>query len=451
MQTFTNTLLVEINRNSLRLLTSDLKSLEVSLDGSIVNDTKILDKDGFFQALKSAYKSLNTKLTKVVFIVSEKEIYDRFFVVRNDDTDIFDGLKAQAVEFVGGPLDQMYNTYQKMSPFIYQYVGIPKDIIDTYLELSEGLGLKLEAILPVSFIFAQFVGSLSPFFFVHKGVDESALVASEYGGVYFSGTYNSSADMNEKTASLIKELSTFNREKPVTDVYFVGDPLEISAPFVAHKLDIPSQDSSETFPQFERLLMTHSILKARYEEIVDAYYNFRNVLHLELGAPNNTSIVKYVVPSLAVVSVLVLGFFGFTYLSKNNTSAKKEDAQVIGASDAKKDDAGSKTSQDAPKEATKSAVLLDKSALKIRVENGVGVAGMASKAKAQVESYGYKVSEVGDADKTGYQKTVLKLKASKKDFLDLLKKDLSEKYDLEVSQDLPESKGYDVLLIIGNK
>jgi ribosomal protein S8 len=35
--------------------------------------------------------------------------------------------------------------------------------------------------------------------------------------------------------------------------------------------------------------------------------------------------------------------------------------------------------------------------------------------------------------------------------LELLKKDLSEKYELETADNLDESKGYDVLLIIGKK
>ncbi len=446
MQTFSNTVLIEINRNNLRLLTSDQKSVEISIDQAIVNDTKIVSKDEFFQILKSAFKSLNSKVTKAVFIVSEKEIYDRFFVVRNDQGDVFENLRTQALEFAGTPLEELYCTYQKMSPFVYQFIGIPKDVVNTYLELSEGLGLKLDAVLPMSFVFAQFVGSLSPFFFVHKGVDESALVASEYGGVYFSGTYNSTADINEKTASLIKELSAFNREKPVTDIYYVGDALEIPAPFVAHKVELPTL--GDTFQQFERLVMAGSILSDRYEDITGAYYNFKNVLHLELGTPNQTSIVKYTVPALAVLSVLVLGFFGFNYLNKASVDTNQK-SEVIGASDNKQEP---KTDvKEEVKEPTPTPVLLDKSLLKIRVENGVGVAGMATKTKTVVEGYGYKVSEVGDADKTGYEKSQLKVKSSKKDYLDILKKDLSEKFELEVTDSLDETKGYDVLLVVGKK
>jgi hypothetical protein len=264
--------------------------------------------------------------------------------------------------------------------------------------------------------------------------------------VYFSGTYNSTTDINEKTASLIKELSAFNREKPVTDVYYVGENLEMPAPFVAHKVELPSL--GDTFQQFERLIMAGSILSERYEEVESAYYNFKNVLHIELGTPNPTSITKYTVPALAVISVLVLGFFGFNYLNQTNAKNNQK-SEVIGASDKKEEPKPTVTEE--VKEPTPTPVLLDKSLLKIRVENGVGVAGMATKTKAVVEGYGYKVLEVGDADKTGYEKTQLKVKGSKKDYLELLKKDLSEKYELETADNLDESKGYDVLLIIGKK
>lgn len=95
---------------------------------------------------------------------------------------------------------------------------------------------------------------------------------------------------------------------------------------------------------------------------------------------------------------------------------------------------------------------IDKTAAKIRVLNGNGQAGVASSGKAFVESKGYTVTAVGNADNFDFTDTVIKLKKTFKDFGEALVADLSGKYSVKVSPEVLEaSDSADIEITIGSK
>jgi hypothetical protein len=58
--------------------------------------------------------------------------------------------------------------------------------------------------------------------------------------------------------------------------------------------------------------------------------------------------------------------------------------------------------------------------------------------------------KTGNADNFDYQKTVIQIKESKKEYFDLLKEDLSSKYTLEEEpQILSEDDKFDAVVIVG--
>lgn len=448
MQSFSNGIIVELNRNRLRVLSSSLEKREVELDLSVVNDTKVLALDTFVPALKELIKTLKPKPNKVVFLIEEKDIYDRFFVVRGDDLDPASTLKTAASAFVGGSLDDLYYIFQKVSPFVYQFVGAKKDMIDSFDQIASKLNLRLEGILPTSFIFSKFVGVYDPFFFLFRGSEDSTLVASEYGGVYFSGTYAVSSELNTKMSSLIHELSSFNREKPVTEVYFSGEEIKIDEKFNLRKLDIPFPGSPEDFKGYERLIIAHSVVNKVYEEVLGAYFNLKNFTSKALVKPDKpNALVKYVAPALVMAGVTLAAILGFNYFSNRQAAITPE---VDGISE-------SSPSQQAKVPETKEATpastpkVLDRSLVKVRIENGAGVAGVAGKAQTFVEKLGYKVVEVGNAPSFDFEQTVISVKESKKEYLEQLKTDLGTSYSVKVGPPVSDSKNYDVLVTIGKK
>lgn len=95
---------------------------------------------------------------------------------------------------------------------------------------------------------------------------------------------------------------------------------------------------------------------------------------------------------------------------------------------------------------------LNRKDLQIQILNGSGVVGAAKKAQDYLEGLGYKVTAVGNANSSDYTTTQISLKDSKKDFLSMLKKDLSGKYDVaETADSLENNSKYDAVVILGTK
>ncbi len=95
---------------------------------------------------------------------------------------------------------------------------------------------------------------------------------------------------------------------------------------------------------------------------------------------------------------------------------------------------------------------LDRSQLSIHVLNGSGAAGASKKASDFLESLGYNVIQIGNADNFNYDKTVIQIKSASSNFLSLLKKDLSSNYSVgSTSADLTTSEKADAVVIVGKE
>jgi len=96
------------------------------------------------------------------------------------------------------------------------------------------------------------------------------------------------------------------------------------------------------------------------------------------------------------------------------------------------------------------APKISRADLKIKILNGTGVPGAAGKTAELLEKLGWQGIKTGNADNFDYQKTVIQIKESKKEYFDLLKGDLSSKYTLEEEpQTLSEDDKFDVVVIVG--
>ncbi len=443
MQSISDTVFVEIKKNTLRLLIPNQTQIKVDLDETVAQDTKIISLDDFSSLLKSTIKASKVKVSKIVFIVEEKDFYDRFFVVRGDDKDVTGSLREQASLFVGSSLDDLYCVYQKVSPFVYQFIGVKKNHVDAFTSVASSLSLKLVGIFPISFVFVKLVSSFDPFLYIFRDGEESTLIASEYGGVYFSGTFTTTSEVNAKTSTLLNELSTFNRERPLTNVYFTGENIEVGPQFTTKRIDVEGIDNSEN-KGFEKLIICSKLLKDDFSEIEGSYFNLKNFTEHRVGSRKPFSIVKYTVPALVVASVVGVVFYLST-INKPADSSSKENPQVIGANQVIKE------SESKDVESSPSAVVVDKKTVKIRVENGAGVVGTAAKARDFLTGLSYSVIEVGNASKFDYPETVVSYKQSKKDFMDTLLNDLKQKYSPKTGEVIAEDKQYDFLIIIGKK
>ncbi|MBI2195545.1 MAG: LytR C-terminal domain-containing protein [Candidatus Levybacteria bacterium] len=93
---------------------------------------------------------------------------------------------------------------------------------------------------------------------------------------------------------------------------------------------------------------------------------------------------------------------------------------------------------------------LDRSKITISVQNGSGVEGAAGTASDFLEEKGYKVSSKANADNYNYEGSTIKVKKTIENYLDMLKKDLGEKYKVSTaSSDLSSGSPTDAVVIIG--
>lgn len=105
-----------------------------------------------------------------------------------------------------------------------------------------------------------------------------------------------------------------------------------------------------------------------------------------------------------------------------------------------------------PTPATGSAKLvIDYSKYKIKVLNGSGIGGAAAKGKGILEEEKFVVEEIGNAETSDYDLTIIQAKKEvPKAFLDKLKSVLKESYLLGSNEELKNSEVVDVVIIIGS-
>lgn len=97
------------------------------------------------------------------------------------------------------------------------------------------------------------------------------------------------------------------------------------------------------------------------------------------------------------------------------------------------------------------AASVDKTAAKIRILNGGGKAGAASEAKDFLESKGWEVASLGNAESFDFSKTIVRLKDKFKNLGALLVEDLSSKYSVQtLVESLEATASADIEVIVGS-
>jgi len=145
----------------------------------------------------------------------------------------------------------------------------------------------------------------------------------------------------------------------------------------------------------------------------------------------------------AIAVIILVAAGGWFYLSKTAKPDEKMTEEKAVTEPVK--EAGSSTGEAATEEAK-----LD--AYEIKVLNGSGSAGEASKAQTALEAGGFKVSSTGNAETYDYTDTIVLAKESvEKSFIRELKTLLSKSYSVGKDATLAASDSSDVAVIVGSK
>ncbi len=437
--------IVSLNGNVLKvtsLFKNEFKSSEKELSHDIVEDSKIIDVEKFSVELSQLLNNIiMTKKNnfRLNFVVEPEDMYFRFVTVSKNDSD----LEQKILTEIQGKLDDvkladLYYSYLKIAPFVYQFVGTKKTHLDNIVEVSNKLNLELHSVLPWVLLLPKYVGANNSSIFVcHIGPNPS-VVLSEMGGVFFVGSYDENEDP-ERLNKLVTELSVYKRVKPIDSVYtFNYSHLKDVDGLKIQEVAIPNAGQDQT-KGFEANLLASYMLDLAPDTIL-SQANLLNTLPLPVVVKKQMSLAPV---GAVLMAVMIFGGFLFYVNQHKNNSAG---SQVLGEGNATNQNLPIQT---APTVEVTPPKVLDRKDLVIRIENGSGITGMASKTQGILEKLGYKVLEIDTADETR-DSTLFKFKNTKSEFKDLLNADLKDYFPtVEVEENIDTSNTYDVLIIVG--
>jgi len=194
--------------------------------------------------------------------------------------------------------------------------------------------------------------------------------------------------------------------------------------------------------------------------ILGSQINVLNMLPLPVVERKSSSLL--VTGSVIGALLLLVGvYFGVTYignrkadegqLAQDNTpqetqvlSETTSQEQPLQGGQAQEEAVENKNSEEGAN------IEIKRGNLKVRVENGAGVNGLAARTKEFLEGLGYTVLTIDTAD-SKVQPTVLQFKSTvQEEFENLVKEDIKVKFpEIEVKDNIPEDSDYDLLIIVG--
>ena len=446
-------LLVSLNKNVIRLSTVDkntaLITALVDVPGEVANDTRITDPKAFSDILNALIPQVSTlsknKLSLNV-VLEPKDVYLRFITVSKKEEDLDEQIIAEIKEKAKDiPLEDVYYSYKKIAPFVYQFVGVSKEILEKYLEVSSSLGIGLKSVIPWVLALPKYEKVNEPAIFLAKVGDRQVIALSELNGVFFSDVFEKEKKETE-LQPLIKDLSFYKRSSPISHIITLNcDP--VIGGYEMKKIELPKfKDGMEVPHGYEQNVLVNYLLDTE-QDAINNQLNALNLLPLPMVETKSASLV--VVGTLSALLVLFGGlFFGYLILKGKNNQQTKTVAQVTNQTTQVLSET-TKSSQSQP-QTQQQKPQVAKSDLKIRIENGAGISGLAAKTQDFLKSLGYTVVSIDTSDQST-EATILKFKIGKKDiYSETVSNDIKSIFPaVQAGADLPSDAAYDLLITVG--
>ncbi|MFZ5424847.1 MAG: LytR C-terminal domain-containing protein [Patescibacteria group bacterium] len=456
--------IVSLNDNALKVSLNDkngvvTSSRDLSKDlasGSRIKNSELVSK--VLLEMISEMSGPKLKRLPLNFLVEPQDVYLHFITVNKNNFNVEEEIIKEAREKITNvPLEDLYFSYQKIAPFVYQFVAVDKHLLEDLLKIASYMEFSISTVSPWVLMLPKFLKLNEPCIFVSKTSNKQVVALSEMNGIYYSAAYSSEKTMDD-LQELVKKLSVYKRHQPINKIYAINyESFSLDPNYEVIDLSVQGSDMSD-LKGFEIHMVYESLLQED-PELFRTQINLLNLLPLPVISRKPSPVI-YAGGAIVVASIVAAVLFGATGLVSlpgfNRAPAKTEIAQVTeensetavlseatnGENNSENDANNSETS-----EATQ--VVLEKDTLSIYVENAAGVAGIAGRTRDYLEELGYVVTDIGNADEVGRANTLIKLKDAKLDYKDLITKDMSSEYDVVVEGGLEESSEYDVVITVG--
>lgn len=441
-------LLISINSNNLKISycgPEGCGGISSEISKEIVKDTKILDKERFTEDLISLSNEILPKGKKpdgLNFLLSPEDAYVSFITVNKNDGELEEQIMSSIKEKIDVSIDDLYFSYSKIAPFVYQFVGISKDYMEDLMEVATLWGIPINAVIPWVLLLPKTLQDADPAIFVANIEDKHVVSLSELNGIYFASSYDkqkTSAELEE----LVKTLSVYNRKSPIKRIFTLNSSISLDNDY-------------ETLPVFkgeEKYLSEGFEVHELYLHILqnnrDLLTSCINLLNL-LPLPEPSTLSTVMVPaalSILLVSVLFGGYLLF--FQKSETDIESVAGVASGEIETIEQTTPVENPEPEESQSSEESQELVKSDLEIRVENAAGINGAAGRTQALLEESGYTVVSIDTAENMR-ETTQILISQEKQAFRDVLLEDLGENYPEAVTDILEDPEAsYDVLILLG--
>lgn len=444
---------ISLSENILKVSTiedKEFKGVSADVTKGVVDDHIILNNEEFAVALKeliSAVTDKNTKNLGLNILVEPNDVVFKFVTVNKQDGEVEEQIISEIKEKLKEiPLEKLYFSYQKIAPFVYQFIGVKKEVLDNYLEVANILEISLRSVVPWIMLLPRFTNNNEPAIYITKSADKQVVALSEFNGVFFSGVYEEERSTKE-LQKIVQDLSVYKRTDPISKVFIYNyENFSLNPEYQVLDIEIPNSDMEESKGYEMHLL--HGFMKEKDKDLMTTQVNLLNLLPVPVVQKENSKALVYAgAGGLVLLVVLLVG--GAVYFNRNRNGPEvlentQQDNGVL-SEDSSSEDID--TQQQTQEEQGRSE--LSRGDLTLRIENGAGIPGVAGRTETYMSELGYEVDSIGNADEVGREQTLVRIKSELSDYGSLLQEDMETDFDIVVQEDLPTETEYDVLIIIG--
>lgn len=359
------------------------------------------------------------------------------------------------------------HTYQyKLAPFIYQFICVQKNLLEWVSKAISELKQKVEGVFPLELIIPKLTDDLLSAFELKDEQNYTVIITELTGTIFVKTLTNKPSDKDIHI--LLKENSLYNivgREPKIYPLY--GDDKSIYSLIEKEGYKIPTDEQNlEIWLSYIVLSKNKGLINSNSNLITLLKPKNKNTnTKSTTGKQNNKNnkdeggfsknkigIIALFL-GLGILLQLTLGIDNIFKMFTNKQSAKKPNTNFSSNTQTQittpQENETQNESPIQPNGQEEKNPPIEKNKIKIRVENGNGVAGSAAKMKFYLENSGYVVSEIGNANKNDYQKTLIFLPEELKHYEKTIVEDLKGKYQTQVELIKEKPENYDVLIIVG--
>jgi hypothetical protein len=439
-------LIASLSKNILKLSLNrkeGFQSARGEISKEAVNDWEIVNVESFaqeFNKVLSQFSNVSKKSLEMVYLIEPGEVILKFVTVGKNESlsDDEQVLKDIREKLDGVSLEDLYFSYQKIAPFVYQFVGIKKVYLERYVELGNALGISLKAAVPWVLAVPKFLENNDPFVFILMNDERHTIALAELNGIYYSENFEHKQSPQEIT-DLVQKLSVYKRSDPINKIYtLVINGFDFGEEYKVTPIMEIGSDFSEA-EGFELHVLVAEVLGSS-PDYGRTQFNLLNLFPVPVIREDKPVAVY---AGAAMVAFLLLAGLGAYYLLSNDSTGG-ELAQNI------EENTAVLSEVDDSQQSTESeSALLSKEDVNVRVENGAGIPGIAGQTQETLEELGYTVVSIGNADETGRGDTLVRFKDSKSDYQPFFEEDLQSEFELVFEGGLSEDLEYDFLIIVG--